>query len=71
MRIKFYAHACFRLEANGLVVITDPYTPGPGHSGFDPIEEAADVVMRERVAGHDAAMWREEFPLMVAWAFGG
>ena len=31
---------------------------------------AADVVMSERVAGHDEAMWREEFPLMVAWAFG-
>ena len=30
----------------------------------------ADVVMKERVAGHDHAMWREEFPLMVAWAFG-
>ena len=30
----------------------------------------ADVVMRERAAGHDDAMWREEFPLMVAWAFG-
>lgn len=31
---------------------------------------AAEVVMSERVAGHDAAMWREEFPLMIAWAFG-
>ena len=31
---------------------------------------AADVVMRERVASHGDAMWREEFPLMVAWAFG-
>jgi enterochelin esterase-like enzyme len=31
---------------------------------------AADVMMSERVAEHDAAMWREEFPLMVAWAFG-
>ena len=31
---------------------------------------AADVVMSERVAGHDDAMWRAEFPLMVAWAFG-
>jgi enterochelin esterase-like enzyme len=30
----------------------------------------ADVVMSERVASHDDAMWREEFPLMVAWAFG-
>lgn len=31
---------------------------------------AADVVMSERAAGHDDTMWREEFPLMVAWAFG-
>jgi enterochelin esterase-like enzyme len=30
----------------------------------------ADVVMSERVAGHDDAMWREELPLMIAWAFG-
>ena len=45
MRIKFYAHASFRLEADGLAVITDPYTPGPGNSGFDPIEERADVVI--------------------------
>ncbi len=34
-------------------------------------DAAADVVISERVAGHDDAMWREEFPLMVAWAFGG
>ena len=34
-------------------------------------DAAADVVMNERVAGHDDAMWRKEFPLMVAWAFGG
>jgi enterochelin esterase-like enzyme len=33
-------------------------------------DAGADVVMSERVAGHDHAMWREEFPLMVAWAFG-
>jgi enterochelin esterase-like enzyme len=33
-------------------------------------DAAADVVMIERIAGHDHAMWREEFPLMVAWAFG-
>jgi enterochelin esterase-like enzyme len=30
----------------------------------------ADVVMSERVASHGDALWREEFPLMVAWAFG-
>ncbi len=34
-------------------------------------DAGADVVMSERVAGHDDAMWREEFPLMVKWAFGG
>jgi enterochelin esterase-like enzyme len=32
---------------------------------------AADVVLKERASGHDAAMWRAEFPLMVAWAFDG
>jgi len=30
----------------------------------------ADVVMRERAAGHDAEMWRLEFALMIRWAFG-
>ena len=29
-----------------------------------------DVVMSERVASHDDAMWRAELPRMVAWAFG-
>lgn len=30
----------------------------------------ADVVMKERDGSHGGAFWREEFPLMVAWAFG-
>jgi enterochelin esterase-like enzyme len=30
----------------------------------------ADVVMNERAGSHGGAFWREEFPLMVAWAFG-
>jgi enterochelin esterase-like enzyme len=30
----------------------------------------ADVVMTTRVGSHGDAFWREEFPLMVAWAFG-
>jgi enterochelin esterase-like enzyme len=30
----------------------------------------ADVVLSERVASHGDALWRAEFPLMVAWAFG-
>jgi len=29
----------------------------------------ADVVMTERVGSHGDAFWRQEFPLMVAWAF--
>jgi L-ascorbate metabolism protein UlaG (beta-lactamase superfamily) len=45
VKIRFYAHASFRLEADGLAVITDPYTPGPQNSGFDPIDEPADVVV--------------------------
>jgi enterochelin esterase-like enzyme len=30
----------------------------------------ADVVMSEQVGSHGDAFWRQEFPLMVAWAFG-
>jgi len=30
----------------------------------------ADVVMAERVGSHGDAFWKEEFPLMVTWAFG-
>jgi L-ascorbate metabolism protein UlaG (beta-lactamase superfamily) len=45
MKIKFYAHASFRLEGDGVAVVTDPYTPGPDVSNFDPIQETADVVI--------------------------
>ncbi len=34
-------------------------------------DAGANVVLNERGAGHDEVMWRQEFPLMVAWAFGG
>ena len=30
----------------------------------------ADVVMTERAGSHGDAFWTDEFPLMVAWAFG-
>ena len=33
-------------------------------------EAGADVVMTERVGSHGGAFWRQEFPSMVAWAFG-
>ena len=45
MKIKFYAHASFRLETDDLAIVTDPYTPAPGNSGFDPINEEADIVL--------------------------
>ncbi len=30
----------------------------------------ADIVMTQRLGSHGGVFWREEFPLMVAWAFG-
>jgi enterochelin esterase-like enzyme len=33
-------------------------------------DAGADVVMKERDGSHGGAFWGEEFPLMVAWAFG-
>jgi len=46
VKITFYAHASFRLEEGDLAVVTDPYTPGPKPgSGFDPINEPADLVI--------------------------
>jgi enterochelin esterase-like enzyme len=30
-----------------------------------------DYSLRERVAGHDIALWQEEFPAAVKWALGG
>lgn len=50
MKITFYAHAAFRLEGRGLdgepvALVTDPYTPGPAVSNYDPIGERADLVI--------------------------
>ncbi len=43
MKIKFYAHASFRLEGDGLALITDPFNCEL--SKFDPINEPADIVL--------------------------
>jgi len=43
VRIKFYAHASFRLEGDGLAVITDPYRPEVAK--YEPIAEPADIVL--------------------------
>ena len=34
-------------------------------------DAGAEVVMTERAGSHGGAFWKAEFPLMVAWAFGG
>ena len=34
-------------------------------------EAGADVVMAERAGAHGGAFWKQEFPLMVAWALHG
>ena len=44
MNIKWYAHACLRIEGDGVSIITDPYTPHK--SGFATITETADIVVR-------------------------
>ncbi|MEA2694953.1 MAG: hypothetical protein QOJ16_4340 [Acidobacteriota bacterium] len=43
MKIKFYAHACFRIEGGGQTIVTDPYEPAV--SWFAPIDEPADLVV--------------------------
>jgi L-ascorbate metabolism protein UlaG (beta-lactamase superfamily) len=43
MKIKWYGHACFRIEGDGISIVTDPYTPDV--AGLDPVDEPADVVV--------------------------
>jgi L-ascorbate metabolism protein UlaG (beta-lactamase superfamily) len=43
MKIKWYGHACFRIEGDDIVIVTDPYTPEV--AGLDPMDEFADVVV--------------------------
>jgi L-ascorbate metabolism protein UlaG (beta-lactamase superfamily) len=44
MRIKWFAHASFLIEGDGLRIITDPYHPDD--MGFPRITESADIVIR-------------------------
>ena len=44
MRLKWYGHACFRLECADLAIVTDPYTPAT--SGLKPVQDEADIVIR-------------------------
>src|SRR3954447_13143520 len=57
MKIRWFAHAAFLIEGGGLRIITDPYVPEA--TGFAPITESADVVIRSSAddEGHcNAAM---------------
>lgn len=57
MKIRWFAHACFLLQAAGLRIITDPYVPEV--MGYGYVTEPADVVIRNSAddAGHaNAAM---------------
>jgi enterochelin esterase-like enzyme len=49
----------------------EPFFLGNARRWADSLRDVgADVVMNERAGSHGGAFWREEFPLMVAWAFG-
>ncbi|MGA7524212.1 MAG: alpha/beta hydrolase-fold protein [Acidobacteriaceae bacterium] len=49
----------------------EPFFLANAQTWADALRDAgADVVMNERAGSHGGAFWREEFPLMVAWAFG-
>src|SRR3989337_1178566 len=63
MKIKWYGHACFRIEGDDIVIVTDPYTPEV--AGLDPMDEPADVVVMSSATDRfhsDASMvpWRSE-----------
>lgn len=43
MKITWYGHAAFRIEADGVRIILDPYR-SPDAGGYEPIGDRADVV---------------------------
>jgi L-ascorbate metabolism protein UlaG (beta-lactamase superfamily) len=44
MKITWYGHAAFLIEAQGLRIILDPYK-SPDSGGYEPIAEPADIVV--------------------------
>ena len=51
---------------------SEPFFLANASRWADALRDAgADVVMAERAGGHGDSFWREEFPLMISWAFGG
>ena len=61
-----------RLPRTYLVAGTgEPFFLANATRWADALRQAGgDVVMAERAGSHNNALWKHEFPLMVAWAFG-
>jgi L-ascorbate metabolism protein UlaG (beta-lactamase superfamily) len=57
MRFTWYGHACFRLEADGLSLVTDPYTPA--NAGLEPIRKPADVVVMSSALDEAHSCWQQ------------
>ena len=57
MRLIWYGHACFRLEADGLSIVTDPYTPDD--AGLEPIRKPADVVVMSSALDDAHSYWQQ------------
>lgn len=65
MKIKWLAHATFLIQAAGIKIVTDPYTPEV--LGFPPIQEFADIVIRSSAddLGHCNAAMVNGSPLVL------
>lgn len=56
MKVTWYGHACLRLEANGISIITDPYTPE--RAGLEPVTDTADFVVMSSALDGAHACWQ-------------
>lgn len=65
MKVKWFAHASFLIEGDGLRIITDPYTPAEIGAGV--ITESADIVIRssDDDLGHNDAEMITGNPVVV------
>lgn len=65
MRIKWFGHATFLVEADGLRIITDPFTPEV--MNLSPVTESADIVIRSSADddGHNCVDMISGNPLVV------
>jgi L-ascorbate metabolism protein UlaG (beta-lactamase superfamily) len=55
MKITWYGHACFRLEAAGVAIVTDPYTPT--EAGLGAVTDPADIVVMSSALDEAHSCW--------------